>query len=235
MLARSLLRLLISCGCLLPLHAQSPPDVQRLVEQLYPKNERLKQIRLADVVRQLDIHAGSRVADVGCGPGEFSIILSRVVGRAGAVYCEDIDPGKPWGLRAARANARRYHAGNIVLIHGTPDSPNLPAGQLDAVMIVNAYHEMVHYQAMLQRIRESLKPGGRLVIMDNRPRRTAARPREKQTNNHVLSADLAASELEAAGFRIVARDDAFIDDPDSESANWLITSVAPWTILREKW
>ena len=93
-------------------------------------------------------------------------------------------------------------------------------------MVVNAYHEMVPYQAMLAHIRESLKPGGHLVILDNHPHRTATRPREKQTNNHVLSPDLAAGELRA-GFRILNRDDAFLDDPDSESSHWLITATVP--------
>ena len=64
------------------------------------------------------------------------------------------------------------------------------------------------YQVMLEHIKDALKPGGRLVIMDNRPNRTASRPREKQTNNHVLSADLAAGEFEAAGLHIVDRQDS---------------------------
>jgi predicted methyltransferase len=77
---------------------------------------------------------------------------------------------------------------------------------------------------MLRHIRESLKPGGRFVILDNTPFRTAQRPREKQTNNHVLSPNLAAGELEAAGFHIIHREDAFIDNPDSESAHWLMAA-----------
>jgi predicted methyltransferase len=85
---------------------------------------------------------------------------------------------------------------------------------------------MPKYDAMLRHIRESLKPGGRLVILDNRPNRTAQRPREKQTNNHVLSVDLAAAEITAAGFRIEARDDGFLDNPDSEAAHWLIVAQA---------
>ena len=94
------------------------------------------------------------------------------------------------------------------------------------MLIVNAYHEMPKYDAMLRHIRESLKPGGRLVILDNRPNRTARRARQKQTDNHVLSIDLAESEVTSAGFRIVTRDDAFLDDPDSETAHWLIVAMA---------
>lgn len=200
--------------------------MQKLVEKLYPKSERLKEIRMGDVVKELGIGEGSRVADVGCGPGQFSVILSHVVGENGKVYCEDINDKGDFGLGAAKKNLKKQHVKNVELIHGKADDPTLPAGSLDGVLIVNSYHEMPQYQAMLQHIRESLKAGGHLVILDNVANRTAKRPREKQTRNHVLSPDLAAGELEAAGFRIVHRDDQFIDNPDSESANWLI-SAAP--------
>jgi ubiquinone/menaquinone biosynthesis C-methylase UbiE len=213
-------RLCILSFFLLPLHAQD--SVQQLVESLYPKDDRLKEIRMGDIVRQLGIHQGSRVADVGCGAGEFSVILSHIVGTSGKVFCEDIVDQKDWGLRLAKSNLKKQHVKNAVVIHGDDDNPKLPQGSLDAVLIENAYHEMPQYQSMLRQIHESLKPGGRLVILDNTPLRTAKRPREKQTDNHVLSSDLAAAELQAAGFHIVDREDAFIDNPDSEKAQWLI-------------
>jgi ubiquinone/menaquinone biosynthesis C-methylase UbiE len=208
-----------------PLHAQD--SVQQLVESLYPKNNRLKEIRMGDVVRQLAVHDGSRVADVGCGAGEFSVILSHVVRASGRVYCEDIVDEKDWGLSRAKANLKKQHVKNVVIIRGAADDPKLPRDSLDAVLIVNAYHEMPQYQPMLRHIRESLKPGGRLVILDNMPHRTGQRPREKQADNHVLSPDLAAGELQAAGFHILDREDTFIDDPDSESSHWLIAAERP--------
>ena len=119
---------------------------------------------------------------------------------------------------------KRHHAKNVTIVRGASDDPKLPAATLDAVLIVNAYHEMPKCESMLRHIRESLKPGGRLVILDNRPNRTAQRPREKQTYNHVLSVDLAAAEVTAAGFTIVTRDDGFLDNPDYEAAHWLIAA-----------
>jgi ubiquinone/menaquinone biosynthesis C-methylase UbiE len=207
--------------CLFALRAD---DVQALVEKIYPKSERLKEIRMGDIVRELGVAEGSRVADVGCGSGQFSVILSHVVGPTGKVYCEDINDNQQFGLGSAKKNLKKEHVKNVELIHGAADDPKLPAG-LDAVLIVNSYHEMPQYQAMLRHISESLKAGGHLVIEDNTPLRTGKRPREKQTRNHVLAADLAAGELQAAGFHIVHRDDGFIDNPDAESAHWLIAAA----------
>ncbi|HLK18050.1 MAG TPA: methyltransferase domain-containing protein [Bryobacteraceae bacterium] len=215
-------RIFLFTSIVLPLLAQD--SVQALVEKLYPENTRLKEIRMGEVVRELGIHEGSRVADVGCGGGEFSVILSHVVGARGRVYCEDIVDEKDWGLSHAKRNLKKQHVKNAAVIRGADDDPKLPPGSLDAVLIVNAYHEMPKYQAMLRHIRESLKPGGRLAILDNMPHRTGQRPREKQTDNHVLSPDLAAAELEAAGFHILDRQDGFIDNPDSESSHWLIAA-----------
>ena len=211
------------CSVFLLVFALRADDVQALVEKLYPKSNRLKEIRMGDMVKELGVHEGSRVADAGCGQGQFSVILANVVGPSGHVYCEDISDNKQFGLPAAKKALKEKHVKNADLIHGGAEDPKLPQG-LDAVLIVNAYHEMTKYQEMLRHIRDSLRPGGRLVIMDNTPLRTAKRPRDKQTQNHVLSADLAAGELEAAGFHIVDRDDKFIDNPDQESAHWLIAA-----------
>jgi len=157
-------RLCILSFFLLPLHAQD--SVQQLVESLYPKDDRLKEIRMGDIVRQLGIHQGSRVADVGCGAGEFSVILSHIVGTPGKVFCEDIVDQKDWGLRLAKSNLKKQHVKNAVVIHGDDDNPKLPQGSLDAVLIVNAYHEMTAHEAILGHVRASLKPGGTFILME---------------------------------------------------------------------
>jgi precorrin-6B methylase 2 len=208
--------------CVLSLTGQSTDTVQKVVENLYPNNIRLKELRFGEIVRRLAIHEGSAIADVGCGPGEISIILSHVVGIQGKVFCEDIGEGKN-----ARTNVDKQNVKNVIVIKGEADDPKLEVSSLDAVLIVNSYHEMPEYASILRHIREALKPDGRLVIVDNAPSRTAKRPRESQTKNHVLSIDFAARELEEAGFELVEREDGFIDDPDSESAQWLIVVKVP--------
>ena len=210
------------CACLaMATAAAQELDVQKLVEELHPNNDRMKKMRVAEMVRELGIHAGSRVADVGCGTGEFSLVLAKVVGPAGLVTCVDVDP-----LNEARRNFKK-HGVKVATVRGSGDDPRLAPGSFDAVLIVNAYHEMEEIEAMLRHIREALKPTGRLVICDNTPQRTATRAREAQMKNHVIAESLAAADLEAAGFKILKRDSEFVDDPDSESQHWLIVASKP--------
>jgi ubiquinone/menaquinone biosynthesis C-methylase UbiE len=201
--------------------APAEVDVDAVVQKLFPKNNFIHDLRMPEIVRELRIGEGSRVADVGCGYGELSLILYQVVGSGGRVFAEDIDEKR---LRATRRLIKKNHARNVSVVHGTISDPMLPAHSLDGVMIVNSYHEMTKYEDMLRHIRDSLKSGGHLVIVDNRPLRTGSRPREKQTNNHVLSPELAEAELRAAGFRVLRRDDGYIDDPDQETAHWLMVA-----------
>ena len=112
------MRLLLILGFLLlaypapPLRGQDDDRVQKLVVGLYPRNDRLIELRMGEIVRQMGIRNGSRVADVGCGPAEISIILASVVGVTGKVYCEDISADKQWGLPAAKRNIKKKKAKN---------------------------------------------------------------------------------------------------------------------------
>jgi len=84
------------------------------------------------------------------------------------------------------------------------------------------YHEIADYEAMLRHVVDSLKPDGRFVMVEMNPHKTLTRPRAYQTKNHVISPDLAASEIRAAGLELVSRDDHFIDRPDEESTRWMM-------------
>ncbi len=119
--------------------------------------------RPAEVMDALGITAGSRVADVGCGEGYFVLRLAERVGPAGVVYAVDIDDS---ALEVTRRKAERAGYSQVRIVRGETDDPKLPEGKLDAVLIVNAYHEMRQYDAMLRAIFRALKPGGRLGIID---------------------------------------------------------------------
>src|SRR5688572_32815701 len=114
-------------------------------------------------MRLLRVQRGSTVADLGAGSGYFTIRLAKAVGSTGKVYASDIQPGM---LELLQKNVARAKVTNVVPVLGSPDDPKLPAEAIDLVLMVDVYHEFGQPQRMLQRIRESLKPGGRLVLLE---------------------------------------------------------------------
>src|SRR5260370_30886068 len=95
--------------------------------------------RVAEMFKAMQVHAGSVVADVGAGDGFLTVRLSPVVGDAGRVYAGDIDDRR---LERLRRRLGEAHLDNVVIVKGDADDPHLPAAQLDAVVILNSYHEM---------------------------------------------------------------------------------------------
>ena len=198
--------------------AQDPDDLART---LFPRNQEMSHWRLREIADRLGLHAGSRVADVGCGHGEIALVWSLAVGPNGHVWAEDIDPQ---AVKTTRRLIKEHRARNVTVLLGNVADPRLPPAALDGISLFFVYHELVKYPEMLARFREALKPDGRLVILDPLAQKTATRPRAAQTRNHVLKPDLAREELQKAGFEVLSGDDHFVDDPDSERTDWLIVA-----------
>ena len=180
--------------------------------------KREQELRMPDIVQALALKQGARVADIGAGDGNYEPMLSRAAGPDGRVYAEDIGPN---ALKSLRERVKTPGLENVDVIEGVADDPKLPAN-LDAVLMVITYREIADPQKMLEHVAASLKSGGRLVVVDMSPHKTAPRPRADQVKNHVIAADLVVSEVRRAGFEIVSRDDHFIDKADEESTRWMI-------------
>jgi predicted methyltransferase len=95
---------------------------------------------------------------------------------------------------------------------GTASDPRLPPVAVDAIVVVNAYHEVTDSAAVLGAFRAALKEGGRLVLCEPRPR-SPGMSRAEQVKAHVLSPELIAQELTAAGFEVSSREDDFRANP----------------------
>jgi ubiquinone/menaquinone biosynthesis C-methylase UbiE len=113
------------------------------------------------IMDALGIADGSVVADLGAGSGWFTTRLARRVGPNGLVYAEDIQPQmiEAIGLRIQRENLI-----NVRTVLGTAKDPHLPRG-IDAVLIVDAYHELEDPVSLLQNVERSLKPQGRVGVV----------------------------------------------------------------------
>ena len=179
--------------------------------------------RPAEIMQALDLREGSVVADIGSGAGYFALKLSPAVGKSGGVLAVDIQR-EPLIFLRIRTLLRNQH--NVHIIRGDPDDPKLPQSAVDAVLIVNAYHQFEHPQKILERIRRALRPSGRLVVADRGPRPENGDARDAEVRRHQLSANLAESELLQSGFELLRREDRFIDRPDDQPW-WLIVARKP--------
>jgi predicted methyltransferase len=177
MLGRSSLgRLLLGLGCLLvlslaarPAGAPEDPSPARVPGDLFdPANAWLLEQASRDawqkpgaLVAALGLRPGQAVADVGAGSGYMMPHLARAVGIGGRVYAEDVQDGM---VRLLRARAR--HHPNVVVVRGEIADPCLPARSIDAALLLTSYHELRAPVALLARLRPSMRPGGRLAIVD---------------------------------------------------------------------
>jgi predicted methyltransferase len=195
------------------------------VQTLYALNqierERDQWQRPAEVIQALDLREGSTVVDLGSGVGYFTLKLSPLVGKDGIVVAEDIRQQSLIFLRI-RAFLRNQH--NLKIIRGEIDDPRLPAEFADAVLVLNTYHELTAPKLILRHVADSLKPAGRLVIVDRGPRPDDDASRETQLGHHELRPDLVEAEVRSAGFQIVGRQDRFIDPPGNDQVWWLIVA-----------
>jgi SAM-dependent methyltransferase len=113
------------------------------------------------IMDELRIAEGSVVADLGAGGGWFTIRLARRVGPNGLVYAEDIQPQM---IDAIRRRAQYERLTNVRTVLGTPHDPRLPPN-LDAVLIVDAYHELEDPIVLLANVARLLNPQGRLGVV----------------------------------------------------------------------
>jgi precorrin-6B methylase 2 len=155
--------------------------------------EREKEEAPSKAVAALQIKPGDVVADVGAGSGYYSVLLSRAVGASGRVYATDIQPEM---LALIRAKVDAAKLTNVELVLGTEADPRLPSGALDLVVMVDVYHELAQPQAMLQALKRTLKPEGRLVLIEFRKESEWVPIREE----HKMSVRDARMELEGEGY-----------------------------------
>jgi predicted methyltransferase len=175
----------------------------------------------------LRLQPGASVADIGCGDGSYTIPLARAVGPRGKVFAVDVSATE---LAKLRARVAKEKLKNIQVIKGATDNPKLPAGRLDAALIVNAYHEMTAHKAMLRHTLAALKPGGVLLLLDRSVTKWEPLSRGEQTKQHRLAPRIVRPEIERAGFKVVELRDPFQEIPPDENGParwWLLIARKP--------
>jgi SAM-dependent methyltransferase len=163
--------------------------------QWLERPERIQEEQPDRALDVLKLAPGSTVADVGAGSGYMTIKMARRVGPSGKVFGVDIQPEM---IAILERRLREERVTNVQPILGLPDDPKLPTSSVDLILMVDVYHECQQPQQMLRKMRDALKPGGRLVLLEYRKEDPAIPIRPE----HKMSVAEAKLELEAEGFTL---------------------------------
>ena len=151
------------------------------------------------IMDALGIADGAVVADVGAGGGWFTVRLARRVGPNGLVLAEDVQRQM---IESIERRVQREGLRNVRTVLGRDEDPRLPRAALDAVLIVDAYHEVQNRVVLLRSIREALAPSGRLGIVDFKSDGGGpGPPLDERVDPATVIAD-----AEAAGLELVAHE-----------------------------
>jgi ubiquinone/menaquinone biosynthesis C-methylase UbiE len=116
----------------------------------------------ANAVAQLNLRAGDRVLEIGCGTGRNLPHLHAAVGPEGRIFGVDLSSGMLAKARDLR-DTRKWK--NVELVECDAGEFTAPE-PLDGVMFGLSYNTIPHHLTVLHRAWNQLRPGGRLVIMD---------------------------------------------------------------------
>ncbi|NVO83898.1 class I SAM-dependent methyltransferase [Hymenobacter terrestris] len=158
------------------------------------RSDRAREEDTDQLLRALKLKPSDVVADIGAGTGYFTFKMSPLVPQ-GKVLAVDIQPEM---LASLRATTAKLGANNVIPVRGTTQNPNLPAGQVDLVLLVDAYHEFDYPREMGRAIRQALSPDGRLALVEYR----AEDPNVPIKRIHKMSVAQARREMAAIGLRL---------------------------------
>lgn len=149
------------------------------------------------VMRLLALATGDVVADLGCGTGYFTRLLSGIVGAEGLVYAVDVEQAM---LDHLMEREDILFPGNIVTVLADPHDPKLPEGKLDLIFTGNTWHHLDKRLEYLDRLERALKTYGRLAIVDWREGELPEGP----PPGHKVPRDTVVRELQERGWTLTS-------------------------------
>jgi len=200
-----------ACPLCPPCLAQQPPATQPIYTTTRPSYDGIGKVYMGREIAQVMSHGGADwlerpgreneeapnkaidmmqlkptdvVADIGAGTGYFSFRIAKRVPH-GKVLAEDIDEQM---IRDIRTSSTANHVTNVEPVLGTTTDPHLPAGAVDVVLMVDAYHEFDHPREMMLAIVRALKPGGRVIDLEYRAEdeQVLIKPHHKMTEAQAI-------------------------------------------------
>jgi 2-polyprenyl-3-methyl-5-hydroxy-6-metoxy-1,4-benzoquinol methylase len=164
------------------------------------RNTREREERCSIMLATLGVKRGMTICDMGCGNGFYTLPMAKMVGTDGHVYGVDIQPEM---LKMLNDRGDREGVRNFTPILGAFHDPRLPKSKIDLILCVDVYHEFSYPEPMLRGMRESLAPGGTVVLVEYRGEdpQVPIKPEHKMTKPQIMK------ELNANGFKLVKQFD----------------------------
>jgi SAM-dependent methyltransferase len=181
-----------------------PSDVEGYIESL-ESPERRAELEPERAVAELALSPSAWVADLGCGPGVFTLAFARALPQ-GVVFAVDIEPRQ---LDRLREHVRSEQLENVVPVLASVDTPHLPPGKFDLIFIGETYHHFEDRVVYMRALRRALRSGGRLAVLESKP----GRGKHKVE----LAPGEMEDELRAAGWQLETR---FDSHPDFDYTVW---------------
>ena len=184
------------------LHAQQRPDAKQIAQER--KSAERDAPRLVEV---LELQPGMTVADVGTGGGAMAVVLGHWIG-SGRVFATDVTER---ALQTTREYVTKEGLTNVTVIEGAAASTNLPPACCEAIFLRNVYHHITAADAFNKSLFDSLKPGGRLAIIDFVPDPGSKLPEGVPANRggHGIPVSVVIEEMKQAGLTYVRTIDKF--------------------------
>jgi SAM-dependent methyltransferase len=190
----------VLCTLAAPAAAQAPPahqhsfrDAERW-SHVFDDPERDAWQKPHQVIQALALAPDARVADLGAGTGYFSARLASMLPKS-RIYAVDIEPDM---VRFLGERAKREKLANLTAVQGAPSEARLPE-RVDLVLLVDVYHHIEGRTAYFRKLRDALRPGGRIAIIDF----TLDSPRGPPVAARVAPGTVKA-EMKAAGHALAA-------------------------------
>jgi len=193
--------LLSACAGLLagPAAAQSPQTHQHSFggaeqwAQIFDDPQRDAWQKPHEVIQALALKPDAVIADIGSGTGYFSARFANMVPK-GRVYGVDTEPDM---VKYLAERAKREGLKNVTAVTGAPGDPRLPE-KVDLIIMVDVFHHVGDRDRYFRRLRDSLKPGGRLAIIDFRMDSPDGPPKSAR-----IAPDRVKTELKGAGYALI--------------------------------
>ena len=146
------------------------------------------------LIEALGIQPGQIIADLGAGSGYYSFRVAQRVGKDGHVLAIDIEPAM---LKVIGERARHERVDNVRTVRSSARDPHLTRDSVDLVFMVDVYHELEYPYEVMQHVRDALKPGGRVAIVEYREEDPTVmiKPAHKMSEQQIVR------EMSAVGLR----------------------------------